>query len=139
MPAVCLILLILSKASYPSSSFTYCLRRLVRGLSSDRSSARNGFYSALVTLLGQLPSDVSAETIVGEIKGFMQDNVAKSTKSEVMLFELLQEKEPNLHSEIPYSNCRRENFFAARCFAVERSCDGAGWSRSRRQRPSPTS
>ena len=75
--------LISLKASYPSSSFTYCLRRLVRGLSSDRSSARNGFYSALVTLLGQLPSDTSAETIVGEVKGFMQENAVKSTKSEV--------------------------------------------------------
>ena len=72
------------KANYPSSSFTYCLRRLVRGLSSDRSSARNGFYSALVTLLGQLPSEAPTATIVGEVKGFLQENAAKSTKGEVL-------------------------------------------------------
>ena len=57
----------------------------MRGLSSDRGSARNGFYSALVTLLGQLPPDTSAENIVAEVKGFLQENAAKSTKSEVCL------------------------------------------------------
>ncbi|XP_037067938.1 uncharacterized protein LOC119089373 [Pollicipes pollicipes] len=39
-----------------SQDASYCLRRLVRGLSSSRAGAREGFFTALVQLLRQVPA-----------------------------------------------------------------------------------